>query len=278
MEIRHLRTFLVVADRGSFSAAAEALHCVQSNVTARIKTLERHLGGALFARSKNGAQLTALGESLVGHAKDILARLAAAESDLMDAAGGGGALRLGSLETAAGSRLPPLMRALGKHAPKARITLTTGPTATLTRSLWERHIDAAFVTGPIDADRFCAVPAFCETLVVARRKGHPGADALLAFKDGCSYRATAFEWLRAAGQPDTPVLEMASMESIMGCVEAGMGFAVAPKHAVSGYRAARNIETSPLPAALRRSQTVLAWRIDTRPGHALKTLCTLLRA
>lgn len=69
MNISHLKAFLEVARRGSFTAAAAGLNVTQSTVTARIRTLEDQLGTALFQRSKAGAALTAAGGRLLRHAE-----------------------------------------------------------------------------------------------------------------------------------------------------------------------------------------------------------------
>lgn len=68
MDINLARTFLMVAETGSFIEAAEKLNITQSTVSARIKGLEDLLGRPLFARSKAGAGLTAAGEQFRKHA------------------------------------------------------------------------------------------------------------------------------------------------------------------------------------------------------------------
>lgn len=68
MDINLARTFLMVAETGSFIEAAEKLNITQSTVSARIKGLEELLGRPLFERSKSGAELTAAGEQFRKHA------------------------------------------------------------------------------------------------------------------------------------------------------------------------------------------------------------------
>src|SRR5690606_15581902 len=81
---QELSAFLAVADCGSFSAAAERLGRVQSNVTARIRSLEQRLGATLFERGRRGAALTPAGETLLQRARlaaDLLAEGAQAVRD-----------------------------------------------------------------------------------------------------------------------------------------------------------------------------------------------------
>lgn len=280
MDRQLLRTFVTVAESGSFTAAAARLNCVQSNVTTRIRRLETRLGGPLFARGRGGARLTPLGERLRGHAVDLLARFEAAERDLLDAASGAAPLRLGTMETTAAVRLPPLLKALTRRCPAARISLHGGPTAELLTLVWERKLEAAFVAGPVDARRFACRRAFRETLVEVRAAAaeEGAADPLLAFKPGCSYRAVAEAWLRRLGRSDTPAIELGTLEGILGCVEAGLGFAVVPEAAVSAARNANRLICTPLPAEVAASETYLVWRHDAAPVAAQRTLCALLEA
>ncbi|HYD70118.1 LysR family transcriptional regulator [Azospirillum sp.] len=68
MDIDLARTFLEVAQSGSFVAAAERLHVTQSTVSTRIRQLEELLGGRLFVRNKAGASLTPAGAQFQRHA------------------------------------------------------------------------------------------------------------------------------------------------------------------------------------------------------------------
>lgn len=277
MDVLLLRTMVCVADHGSFSAAAEVMNCVQSNITTRIRRLESHFGQALFERGRGGARLTAFGQSAYERAVALLAQFEAVERDLMDAAGGAAPLRLAAMETTAAARLPAVLKELKAQCPKAPISLQTGPTAHLLGLLWERKADAAFVAGPVDADRFASVPAFRERLVVVSTTSGRLQGPLFAFARGCSYRATAESWLREEGRSDTELVEMGSFDGILGCVEAGMGFAVAPERAIRQHRAGSALRIGALPDPFAEIETCLAMRLDYRPVTAAKVLMAILR-
>lgn len=72
MDITLAKTFLAIADTGSFMEAADRLHVTQSAVSMRIKTLEETLGRKLFERSKAGAHLTPAGKQFQRHAMGLL--------------------------------------------------------------------------------------------------------------------------------------------------------------------------------------------------------------
>lgn len=72
MDITLARTFLMVAETGSFIEAARRMNVTQSTVSARIKVLESQLGRPLFERSKSGAALTGAGQQFQKHALAIV--------------------------------------------------------------------------------------------------------------------------------------------------------------------------------------------------------------
>ena len=81
MDTEWARTFLTVVTTGSFIGAAERLHVTQSTVSARIRTLEDHLGCQLFVRNKAGAKLTPAGRQFQKHAATLVRTIEQAQQD-----------------------------------------------------------------------------------------------------------------------------------------------------------------------------------------------------
>lgn len=71
MELSQLRMLKTVCDTGSIARAAEVLHCVPSNITARLKSLERELGTPLFFREGRGLRVSPAGEVFLEYATKI---------------------------------------------------------------------------------------------------------------------------------------------------------------------------------------------------------------
>ena len=71
LDIRVLRQFLAVSEAGSMTRAAEQLNVAQPALSQQIQRLERNLQKTLFERHARGVQLTAAGEALAVHARDI---------------------------------------------------------------------------------------------------------------------------------------------------------------------------------------------------------------
>jgi len=274
IDTRHLETFRAIAERGSFSQAATALGCVQSNVTARMRKLEERLGTALFERDGRATRLTRAGEVLDGYAGRILALIAEAEAVVADGERAG--LRLGAMENTAATRLPALIKRLHRRFPDAPLALTTGPSDELIAAVAARKLDAAFVAGRIGNPALCRVAAFRETLVKVVPKGQAFTGPLLAFRRGCSYRAQAEHWLRDTGAIPVSVIEMGTLDGILGCVTAGLGIAVVPRRSAELSAYGNGFDIEDLPAAHRHSRTSLIWRRDRKPTKSLRELIDIL--
>lgn len=90
MDSNGLRLFRAVAQSGSVAAAADSVHSVPSNISARIRKLEDELGAQLFVREPRGMRLTAAGEVLADYAERILALGAEAKAAVAEVVGGEG--------------------------------------------------------------------------------------------------------------------------------------------------------------------------------------------
>jgi|tagenome__1003787_1003787.scaffolds.fasta_scaffold20969358_2 molybdate transport repressor ModE-like protein len=125
LDVRRMRVLREVAQRGSFSAAAEALSFTQSAVSQQIAALEREAGAVLVERSARGVRLTEAGEAVVRHTDAILARLAEAEAELEDLAGlRGGRLRLAAFESAAATVMPLAIAGFTKAHPAVELSMS----------------------------------------------------------------------------------------------------------------------------------------------------------
>src|SRR3954452_1434471 len=119
LEVKRLRILKEVAEQGSFSAAADAMHMTQSAVSQQVAALERETGTRLLDRNRGAVRLTDPGEALVSHAGAVLARLNEAERELADIAGmRGGRLRMVSFPTAGATLVVRAVARFGKSLPE----------------------------------------------------------------------------------------------------------------------------------------------------------------
>src|SRR5690242_17568081 len=124
LDVKRLRVLKEVAQRGSFSAAGEALGYTQSAISQQVAALERETGSTLVERGARGIRLTDPGQALVDHADGILTRIAAAEDEPEAIAGlRGGRLRLASFPTAGATLVPLAIKEFTRRHPGVELSL-----------------------------------------------------------------------------------------------------------------------------------------------------------
>ena len=273
IDLESLRIFRTVVSEGGVVRAAAKLNRVQSNVTTRIRQLEEHVGARLFRREGRNIRLSEEGQKLLGYA-DRLLRLADEALSEMRTGKPRGVFRLGSLESTAGSRLPPLLSRYHTMFPEVVVELATGTTGALIKRLASFEIEAAFVSEPFCAPHLQARPVFEEQLVlvtsrVVGERLQPAdlrSSTLIAFAQGCSYRKRVEEWLATDDIVPDRVLEFASYQAIIACVAAGTGFAVVPRSVLSDLRSSKGIRQHDLPKRYALSRTHLMWNGEISPA------------
>jgi DNA-binding transcriptional LysR family regulator len=146
LNVARLRVLKEVAYRGSFSGAAEALSYTQSAISQQIAALESEAGMALLERHPRGVSLTAAGQTLLGHAEGILARLEAADAALAAIAGlRGGRLRMASFPTAGATLMPLAIATFRSSYPGVELMLAEGEPEEIAPRLRAGEFDLALL-------------------------------------------------------------------------------------------------------------------------------------
>jgi DNA-binding transcriptional LysR family regulator len=276
-----LQIFKAVAESGGITRAAARLHRVQSNITTRVKQLEASLGAQLFHRHRRRLELSPEGRTLLAYAERLLALSSEARAALRSGAPRG-VLRIGSLESTAATRLPPVLSRYHLAYPEVRLEMVTGTSGALVGKVLAGELEAAFVAEPFTAQGLELQHAFSEELVLIAPKGfaaiRSARDAahlpVLAFAAGCSYRLRLESWLGRAGVSPERVMEYGSYHAIVACVAAGCGIAVVPRSVIRVLRPEREVRIHPLPKEIAASTTQLVWR----QGHRSAALDALRSA
>ena len=287
MDLADLKFFLAVARTRTITKAARELHTVQSNVSARLTGLEKELGVRLFERHARGVTLTSAGEQLEGYAKRIVALVDQASHLTGDRAEPAGFLTVGSMETTAGLRLPDLLLAYADKHPKVELSLRTGTTGKLIQAVADAELEGAFVAGPVTQPGLVITPAFTERLVLVGPAGASSIEAELrncpipravVYRAGCSYRQRLETILHDRGAAAVRIMEFGTLEGILSCVAAGMGFTLFPIDVVASHVAAGRVRAFELPDGEARSETVFIHRADTTISPALACFMVLIPA
>lgn len=141
MEIRNLRTFREVAERGSFTAAATALDYSQSTVSFQIRQLEEELGCLLFERMHHAISLTEQGQQLLNYAHNVL-RLTEEFHQNMEVGGEPeGVVHIVAPDSVCESLLLSHYGEFYRRYPKISLKFSTGDTGDMFRMLDRNEVD-----------------------------------------------------------------------------------------------------------------------------------------
>ncbi|CAM3804421.1 LysR family transcriptional regulator [Kibdelosporangium persicum] len=141
-----LRVLREVAERGTFTAAAEAVGCTQSAVSRQIATLEQVTGVRLFDRHPGGVRLTTAGHALLRHAVTALDALDAADRELRGTQDDTSRVRLGFFPTAGAVIVARALATLRQERPRIQVTTREGTTPSLVRALRTGTLDVALLS------------------------------------------------------------------------------------------------------------------------------------
>ncbi|WKU07169.1 LysR substrate-binding domain-containing protein [Micromonospora sp. HUAS LYJ1] len=221
-----LRSFVAVADCGSFQRAATSLHLSQGAVSQHVRRLEETLGRTLIEREGRGSRFTAAGEALLGHARRILAlhdetlRELGVESELSQT------LVIGSTEHAAAQLLPGLASSLKATFPHCRVQFRIDRGTQLRSRLADGRIDLALLLGPAEEPAARTVGELELTWYSAPQWGPPARGEpvpLVAFDPPCALRTRALETLAANRVSVELGCEAANLAGFQAAVRAGLG-------------------------------------------------------
>ncbi|WP_206995767.1 LysR family transcriptional regulator [Trinickia mobilis] len=279
MDLRQLRYFVAVAERGSISVAAQAVHIAQPALTRQMQALEEELGTSLFERTTRGVSLTDAGKQLLADANRLLDDTAAAKERAQRAGRG----EIGQLSIALpvmqslAPMIADILRNYRREVPGVSLTLRHLLSETQLGWLSSGQLDAGFLLfRPADDPAFEGIPIYSEKLLLA----YP---ADWSWEDGKpkslrDLNAVEFIWLprnaapawhdklihcffNAGFVPRTSVLGV-DAPSMLTLVAAGMGCTVLPESAK--HIAPSSVAFMEIPDLNIIQHWELVWRADNR--------------
>lgn len=287
MELRHLRSFVVVADELNVGRAATRLHLTQPSLSRQIAALERDVGVDLFTRIRRRFALTQAGEIFLAAAQDIVRRADEAVREAQRAASGElGTLRLRFVQSATFRAVPRLLGAFRTAYPGVVLDLETMTTLRQTEALRAGLIDVGLVRLPIGDPALSTRVISRDSLVVALPAGHRLAERerlpLAALADepfvlytrswGPSVQDAIIGHCVAAGFSPRIVQEAADVQTIVTLVAAGLGVSllIGPTPPI----AEDAVVYRPVADDLPRWEMALAWSPDNQAPVLSKFLAT----
>ena len=244
MELRHLDALLAITEAGSFSAAAEVLHTVQSNVSEQIRQLERELGVPVLVRGRRGATPTEFGRVVLERARRVRGELEAMRVDLSLLQGlEAGHASLGVVGTASRWLVPALVEDLGQRAPGVSLRINEGASERLAAEVVSQEVTMAVVTEPIIDARLSVEHLLEEELVGLVPAGSVlpeppvpftamAAMSLILPPSGNPFRLEIDEVAAAHGLALNVPVEVEGVRLIADLVAAGRGASILPQTAV----------------------------------------------
>ncbi len=246
--LRQLRAFVLVAQLGSFTRAAQAMHITQSALSLLVRELESQMNTRLVDRTTRSIGLTEVGREFLGSAERILQDLERALGNVDKLL----AKEVGRVVVAAplvlsGTLLPPILADFKQRFPGVDLQLKDSLPDQVLPQLRSGSADIGIGTFPKTQDEFEKVLLFKESLIAVYPKSDPyGLDALKSLKwrnlkdlplltlpRGSVFRDLAESGFLASSMTLTPAFEATYVGTLMGLVNAGYGVAIVPGYAVA---------------------------------------------
>jgi DNA-binding transcriptional LysR family regulator len=263
VDLRHLITLCAVIDRGSFSAAAEALGISQPAVSSQIRSLEERLGERLLDRSGRGVRVTEAGRVVERYARQVMALEDALERELGDVDGRiAGRLELGSSTGPGEVLLPGVLGRFRQAHPDVTVSLVVHDSRTICDMVLEGVLDLGIVGAVREQRGLTFTPFLRDELVVITPPSHPLAAAsaislhdlaateLISQQAGSGVRDTLEAAFRAAGLPIVrSSMELGLQQSVKAAVLEGLGVTVISRGAVTAEIADGRLVAVPVQGA-----------------------------
>jgi DNA-binding transcriptional LysR family regulator len=285
MDLRQLAAVTAVGEHGSFSAAADALNTVQSNISTHVARLEKELGVLLVDRQRG--QLTDEGRAVVERARRVnlelealVAEVAALRNEVI------GQVRVGIIGTTARWLVPRVIERSAQRFPKLQLIVVEAGSSTLEPQLLTGRLDLAVVNLPVPGSDLVERHLFDEDLVLVVANEHPMADLVqvdISALDGIpllipardtGYRKELDVAAAAAGITIVAKAELDGVRLIASLTFDGHGPAILPATALPDFMGDRFKRV--FIGGLARRQVGIALRRRGLPSAPTRALISLL--
>ena len=290
MDLRQLRYLVAVAEYGSFTRAAEAVHIAQPAISQQIRKLEDELGLALVERTTRRVSLTDAGELLVVRARRIMAELETAQIELESLRGVyTGHLTIGAMHTMGPVDLSLALAEFTERHPNVQLTVREQTSEEMAAMLRVDELDLAFlsVTERVESHGLGLQQLVSEELVVLLPPQHRLAgrrqvkmaelqgEAFISFREGARLRELLVGAARAAGFEPRVTLESNESQRVRRLVSRGLGVAILPRS--DGEDPGADVAVAKLIEPALSRDITLAWREGRRHAPAATEFLKLAR-
>jgi DNA-binding transcriptional LysR family regulator len=286
MELREVRSFVILAEQLHFGRAARLLHLSQPALTKQMHRLEEAVGGALLLRGKHGAQLTSLGRFFLEGARELVR-----ESDGLlaltqrMARGEGGRLRIGfGFHTF--DLVPRIIVRLRKSQPNISISLKDMSTSEQIEELQSEKMDLGFIrASPVKGLEVLPVIEDRVMLVTSGEASHPVAldlatlrqepFVLISHKRSPTFHSHVLRICAHHGFHPRVVQEVPEITTALALVRAGLGASMVPASFCTNRFS--GVRFHPIAGPMAAWSVAAAWRKGD-PNPLIARFIALLQA
>ena len=232
LDIELLRTLVAIADTGSFATAASTVHRTQSAVSMQVKRLEGVVGQPLFEKRGRRTVLNVQGQTLLQHARRILALQDEALTELRGS-GMDGEVRLGACDDYVLSFVPPILARYAEVHPNVHVRLDARSSTELIRATAEGDLDIALVN--VVDDTIAHEKLATEPLVWVRSPRHLAHEKVpmpLAVERDCAWGTWARRALEGADIAYRNAYSTFNVGGVVAVVDAGLAVGVMTRGSV----------------------------------------------
>ncbi|MEO0980858.1 MAG: LysR substrate-binding domain-containing protein, partial [Pseudomonadota bacterium] len=234
LDIDQLRTFLAIAELGSFTKAGEAVHKTQSAVSMQMRRLEERVGQPIFIKDGRQSRLTEDGQRLVEFAR----RMILLNDETLSAFNGQkevGHVKLGVPDDYADRLLPQVLAAFNRLNPSIEVQVECSGSSKLTEAIREGTLDVAITTSSDTMDLRGEIirrePLYWVTST--QHCAHTQDIIRLALGPAsCGWRRMSMDALDRAGRRYRVSYTSSSAAALVGAVQAGLAVTVFPESAI----------------------------------------------
>lgn len=258
MDLKQLKTFVVLSKNKNYTRTADALGYAQSSISAQIQQLEQELNTKLLDRIGKKVFLTESGEMFLPYAVEMLALASTIKDRIDNSLLAPGQIIIGASESLCIFKLPAIIKSFKKAHPNIELHLKLIENDQVVQQLTDNTIDIALTIGnPIEHPSITSLLKKHEEILVLSAPTHPLASknvlaiadfanqSLVLTSSSCNYRA-AFEYdLKSHGIPYQIALESGSVQAIKEMAASGLGLCVLPNLAVQNELSANLLSALP---------------------------------
>lgn len=246
IDLKHVKTFIAIQQKGSFSAAADYLDIAQPTVSLHIKSLEKSLGYELFNRTGKSAMISPAGVYFTRKASELLQLAEEAQNVQSEQALLTGTVKLCIVQSICTYKMPSLLKQFQAKYPAVKVQITVNrPGTYMLQQLRNGDFDAAIVLeAPFEIPslgskqlwsdhlQLLAGPAHHLAKKSAVKMAHLDGEPFIFPEPSAHYRRLIERRFQEQRIAPHIMVEVDNMEAIKQCVMAGMGLAILPRYAV----------------------------------------------